>query len=402
MATAGRLAAVLRVGLTGGIGAGKSEVAGLLVARGAVLVDSDVLAREVVAPGTPGIAAVAAEFGADVVGADGLDRARLAQIVFADPAARGRLEAIVHPLVRARAAELIAAAPADAVVVNDVPLLVETGLTPTYHLVLVVVADPAVRRERLVARGMTAEAADARIAAQATDAQRAAAADVLLDNSGTREALAAAVDTLWSTRLVPYERNVRERNPVRRPETLHIAEPDPTWPQQYERVAARIRHALGDRYLRLDHIGSTSVPGLAAKDVLDLQLVVPDLAAADDLADLLAATGLPRYAGDWWDGPPPGGAPEALLVKRFHGSADPGRLVQLHVRTAASPAWRYALAFRDWLRAEPAALASYAALKRRLADTGATTTEYAELKDPWFARALPELDRWTAETAWSA
>lgn len=389
------------MGLTGGIGAGKSELARLLVARGAVLVDSDVLAREVVAPGTPGLAAVAEAFGADVAGADGLDRARLAEIVFADPAARGRLESIIHPLVRSRAAELIAAAPPDAVVVNDVPLLVETGLTPTYHLVVVVEADPGVRRDRLVARGMTVEAAEARIAAQATDGERRAAADVVLDNSGGRQALAAAVDALWSARLVPYERNVRDRVPVRRPETLHLAEPDPTWPVQYERVAARIRYALGDRFLRLDHVGSTSVPGLIAKDVLDIQLVVADLAAADGIADLLGAAGLPRYGGDWYDGPPPGGAPAELLVKRYHGAADPGRLVHLHVRVAASPAWRYALAFRDWLRAGPAVRDDYAALKRRLAAAGASTSAYAELKDPWFADALPRLDTWTAGTGWS-
>lgn len=391
---------MLRVGLTGGIGAGKSEVARLLVARGAVLVDSDVLAREVVAPGTAGLAAVAAEFGPDVVGAQGLDRARLAEVVFADPAARGRLEAIVHPLVRARAEELTAAAAADAVVVNDVPLLVEVGLAPTYQLVLVVAADPAVRRERLVARGMSAADARARIAAQASDERRRAAADVVLDNSGTRAALGAAVDELWSGRLLGYERNVRERHPVRRPERLHIADPDPSWPTQYERVAGRLRFALGDRYLRLDHVGSTSVPGLPAKDILDLQLVVPDLATADALAEPLAGVGLPRYGGDWWDDPPPAGAPESVLVKRFHGSADPGRLVQLHVRTAASPAWRYALAFRDWLRAVPAAREEYAALKRRLAVAGPTTSGYAESKGPWFTDALPRLDRWVADTGW--
>ncbi|BCJ35043.1 dephospho-CoA kinase [Actinocatenispora thailandica] len=386
--------------MTGGIGAGKSEVASLLVARGAVLVDSDVLAREVVAPGTAGLAAVEAAFGPDIVGAQGLDRARMARIVFADPAARGRLEAIVHPLVRARSDELVAAAPDDAVVVDDVPLLVEVGLTPTFHLVVVVEADPALRRERLVARGMSEADAQARVAAQASDERRRAAADVVVHNSGTRSELAAAVDELWSGRLLGYERNVRQRRPVRRPEELHIAAPDPSWPAQYARIAGRIRHALGDRFLRLDHVGSTSVPGLPAKDILDLQLVVPDLAAADALAEPLAGIGLPRYGGDWWDDPPPAGAPESVLVKRFHGSADPGRLVQLHVRTVASPAWRYALAFRDWLRAVPAMREDYAALKRRLSASDPTTSAYAELKGPWFDAALPRLDRWVSDTDW--
>ena len=119
---------MLRIGLTGGIGSGKSTVAGLLAGRGAVVVDADRLAREVVAPGTPGLAAVVEEFGPQVLAADGsLDRPALAAVVFADPAARARLDAVVHPLVRARAAEATAAAPPDAVLVQDVPLLVETG-----------------------------------------------------------------------------------------------------------------------------------------------------------------------------------------------------------------------------------------------------------------------------------
>ena len=128
---------VLRIGLTGGIGSGKSTVAALLADHGARVVDADRIAREVVEPGTPGLAAVVAEFGDGVLAADGsLDRAALAGIVFADPAARARLDAVVHPLVRARAAEAVAAAPPDAVVVQDVPLLVETGLAGSFDLVL--------------------------------------------------------------------------------------------------------------------------------------------------------------------------------------------------------------------------------------------------------------------------
>jgi dephospho-CoA kinase len=193
---------VLRIGLTGGIGSGKSTVSRLLEQRGAVIVDADAIAREVVAPGTPGLAAVTEAFGDGVVAPDGsLDRPALAAVVFADPEARKRLDAIVHPLVRARATEVAAAAPADAVVVNDVPLLVETGQAGSYDLVLVVEADPATRVARLVQRGLTAEDARARMAAQATDEQRRAVADVVLDNSGTPEELEAQVDRFWADRV---------------------------------------------------------------------------------------------------------------------------------------------------------------------------------------------------------
>jgi dephospho-CoA kinase len=195
---------VLRIGLTGGIGSGKSAVSQLLVRRGAVLVDADVLAREVVAVGTPGLAAVVEAFGESVLAADGsLDRPALAAVVFADPAARRRLDGIVHPLVRRRAAELIAAAAPDAVVLQDVPLLVETGQAASYDLVLVVEADLETRVARLVQRGLTEDDARARIAAQATDEQRRAVADVVLDNSGTLEQLAEQVDRFWAERVAP-------------------------------------------------------------------------------------------------------------------------------------------------------------------------------------------------------
>lgn len=195
---------MLRIGLTGGIGSGKSTVATLLAARGAVVVDADRIAREVLEPGTPGLSAVVTEFGPGVLTADGaLDRAALAAIVFSDDDARRRLDGLVHPLVRHRTAELVQAAPPDAVVVNDVPLLVETGQAGSYDLVLVVEADLETRVARLIGRGLTEADARARILAQATDDQRRSVADVVLDNSGTPEELAAQVERFWAERVAP-------------------------------------------------------------------------------------------------------------------------------------------------------------------------------------------------------
>jgi dephospho-CoA kinase len=193
------------VGLTGGIGAGKSEVARRLAELGARVIDADRLAREVVATGTDGLAEVVAEFGPEILGPDGaLDRPALGRRVFGDDAARRRLEKIIHPRVRARTAELIAAGRPDEVVVNDVPLLVETGLAGGYDVVVVVEADPDIRVRRLVdGRGMSEAEARSRIAAQATDEQRRAVADAVLRNDGSLDELRAAVDRLWYDRLAP-------------------------------------------------------------------------------------------------------------------------------------------------------------------------------------------------------
>jgi len=204
---------MLLVGLTGGIGSGKTEVSRRLAALGAVVVDADVIAREVVEPGTPGLDQIVAAFGPEVLASDGadvrLDRDRLAALVFADPQARARLNAIVHPLVRARTAELVAAAAAadpHAVVVNDVPLLVEAGLAGAagaggghYDAIVVVAADPATQRRRLVEqRGMTPADADARIAAQAPLADKLAVADYVVHNDGDLAALDEQVRQVWA------------------------------------------------------------------------------------------------------------------------------------------------------------------------------------------------------------
>lgn len=189
----------VHVGLTGGIGAGKSTVARMLADRGALVLDADVAAREVVAPGTDGLAAVVAEFGAQVLAADGsLDRAALAERIFTDPGRRAALNAIIHPRVRAWMAERVAEAPAGSVVVQDIPLLVESGLTGLFDLVVVVDAADDVRVGRLVRdRGMDRADAEARIAAQAPREQRLAAAGAVIGNDGAPEDLEPQIAALW-------------------------------------------------------------------------------------------------------------------------------------------------------------------------------------------------------------
>lgn len=189
----------LRVGLTGGIAAGKSTVADALAEYGAILIDSDLLAREVVEPGTPGLAAIVKRFGAGVLNADGtLDRAELSRIVFRDALARADLNAIIHPAVLARRAELVAAAPDDAVVVSVVPLLVETGITDQFDRIVVVDVPEQVQVERLMARnGFDRDEALARVRAQASRAERLAVADHVIDNSGTPAQVRTRVAALW-------------------------------------------------------------------------------------------------------------------------------------------------------------------------------------------------------------
>lgn len=191
---------MLTVGLTGGIGAGKSEVSRLLVERGAVLIDADRIAREVVEPGTPGLAAVAEAFGEEILAEDGsLDRPRLGALVFSDPDKLATLNSIVHPLVGARSRELEEAAPEDAVVVHDVPLLTENGLARLYDLVIVVDVSTGTQLDRLVRlRGMSEEDARARMAAQATREQRRAVADIVIDNDVPLDALERRIEEVWA------------------------------------------------------------------------------------------------------------------------------------------------------------------------------------------------------------
>ncbi|EQD81479.1 dephospho-CoA kinase [Saccharopolyspora erythraea NRRL 2338] len=392
---------VLRVGLSGGIGSGKSTVAKRLADLGAVVIDSDVLAREVVAPGSDGLAAVVERFGSDVLDADGaLDRPAMARRVFGDDEARAALNAIVHPRVGARTAELMEQAAEDAIVVHDVPLLVELGYAPSYHLVVIVDAPVEDRVRRLVDRGLEESDARARIRAQATEDQRREAADVWLDNSGAVDDVHAAVDALWADRLVPFEANVRlrtrppERSPV-------LVEPDPEWPRTARRLLARVERAAGDAVVRADHVGSTSVPDLPAKDVVDLQLTVRSMAAADGLAEPLARAGFPVVPEIRGDNPHPVAPAPGQWAKRVHVSADPGRYANLHVRVAGGPGWRYALLFRDWLRADDDAREEYLRIKREAAQRHASNPDaYTEAKEPWFADALPRAEEWASRTGW--
>jgi dephospho-CoA kinase len=400
---------MLRVGLTGGIGSGKSTVAGRLGEHGAMVIDSDRLAREVVEPGTPGLAEIVAAFGEEMLTGDGaLDRGRLAAVVFTDETARARLNAIVHPLVGARTAELMGEVPPDGIVVHDVPLLVENGLAPNYHLVVVVDAPVEVRVHRLVTeRGMSEEDARARISSQAGDEARRAAADVWLDNSASRDEILAAVDTLWADRLVRYASNIRlHRGAGTGPP--RIVDYDPTWPAQAARLIARVRRAAGD--LRVDHIGSTAVPGLAGKDVIDLQVTVSTLDDAAAIVEPLNRAGFvhrPEIGLDQAHGDDPGddhgGDPERWR-KSYHKGADPGRPVNLHVRAEGGPGWRFALLFVDWLRADESVRDEYLAVKRDLAArfaTDDTTANYADAKEPWFTAAYPRMVRWAELTGWT-
>jgi dephospho-CoA kinase len=190
----------IRVGLTGGIASGKSTVSAMLAELGAVIIDADALAREVVAKGTPGLDAVVAEFGEELLGPDGeLDRAAMGRLVFADESARKRLEAIVHPLVFERIVELEEGAADDAIVVHDIPLLAESGRADTFDAVLVVDTPPEVQVERMVRdRGWTREEAESRIRAQVSRDDRLAIATHVIENTGTREDLRERVAEVFA------------------------------------------------------------------------------------------------------------------------------------------------------------------------------------------------------------
>ena len=246
-------------------------------------------------------------------------------------------------------------------------------------------------------RGFSEADARARIAAQATEEQRRAVADVWLDNSGTAAELAERARALWDERIVPFAHNVQAREPAR--VIPRVVPADPSWPAQARRIVNRLSTACGHRAVRIDHIGSTAVPGLDAKDVIDVQVTVASLEVADDLVDALTAAGYPRMVEITDDVAHTDD--EALWQKRFHASADPGRPTNVHLRVDGSPGQEFALLFRDWIRADPEACNEYLEMKRRVAAAGHQSTgDYADAKEPWFAEAYRRAWAWAVETGW--
>lgn len=323
---------MLSIGLTGGIAAGKSLLATRFKELGALVIDADQLARDVVAPGTPGLAAIVERFGAGLLLPDGsLNRPALGALVFAEPKARSALNGIVHPLVRAAAKELGDAAGPGDIVVQDIPLLVESGQGANFHLVVVVQAPAALRIERMVRdRGMGEADARARMAAQATDEQRAALADVVVVNDRGPGQVLAELDRLWHERILPFAANLANGVPaahhgVARGEALR-AVPDGAQKLQAARIKARLNSALGlssavgGQPAVAEPAGPTVDVGGECGAKLEFVVRVRDRAGLAAVVPALAAAGFPRMPGTPVDAP-------------VHASADPGcpAIVRLQV-----------------------------------------------------------------------
>lgn len=285
-----------------------------LARLGAEVIDADKIAREVVAPGTPGLDMLAAEFGEGIIGENGeLDRAALAERAFASQERTAALNSITHPLIGERTVERFAQAPSDAVVVHDVPLLIEGGMEPGYHLVLVVDTPEEIRVKRLVElRGLPEADARSRISAQATDEQRRASADVLFDNSGSEEALIDQVRTVWDQRLVIMANNLEHHHPVRPRD--EVVDYRPEWAHEARREIARLRHRIGDLSETIAHVGPTA-QGSAAIDLVDIDIVPTSTEAIEAIRSRLEDVG---YIAD------DDGAASLRWV-------DPGRPVAVHI-----------------------------------------------------------------------
>ncbi len=406
---------MLRIGLSGGIGAGKSTVSSTFSDLGGIVVDGDVISREVVEPGTEGLAKLVEAFGEQILSDDGsLNRPALAAIAFSDEEKRQTLNGIVHPLVGKRRSELIARAvdtQKNPVIVEDIPLLVESGMAPMFPLVIIVNADEDLRVRRLVEhRGFSEEDARARIAAQASEEQRRAVADVWLDNTGSAAELVERARELWHQRILPFARNLESGEPARaRPVLVPF---DPSWPEQARRIVARLNTACGHQAVRIDHIGSTAVAGLDAKDVIDIQVTVASLDVADELAETLTTAGYVRRPITADVRKPDARSTvaefdesddEALWHKRIHASADPGRPTYVHLRVDGWPNQQFALLFVDWLTANPVAREQYLAVKReaeRAATPDSGIEPYVAAKEPWFLDAYRQAWAWADKTGW--
>lgn len=240
----------LRLALTGGIGSGKSTAAAAFAALGATIIDADIIARAVVARGTPGFDAVVARFGSEIIGPDGeLDRAALGAIIFADDGARADLNGIVHPAVRDEAARQLAFAherDPQAITIEDIPLLAETSGAARFHGVIVVHAATELRVERLRGRGLTEADARSRMRAQATDAQRLAIADYVLENAGSVAELQAQIAELWANRILPLSRTLAAGK--RLTDSVHTSGSDSST-GAVERAGHRLRQQWGENGL---------------------------------------------------------------------------------------------------------------------------------------------------------
>ena len=401
---------MLRIGLTGGIGAGKSTVSATFSECGGIVVDGDVISREVVEPGTEGLAKLVDAFGAHILRPDGaLDRPALAAIAFSDEDKRQTLNGIVHPLVAHRRSELIAAAAEDAVIVEDIPLLVESQMAPMFPLVVIVHADPEVRVSRLIEyRGFTEADARARIAAQATEEQRRQVADVWLDNAGTEGELVEKARELWYQRILPFAHNLTTRTPVRACRRTGPRRPDVAGPGAAHRRAAE--HHLrapccphrphrvdrGGRYGRQGrhrHAGDGRVArgcrrarrGPAARRLSARRGDHLRRAEARCPQHRRAVRPPQRYT--------------RCGTSSFHASGDPGRPTNIHIRVAGWPNQQFALLFVDWLAANPGVRADYLAVKRSAAQHD-DVARYADAKEPWFLDAYRRAWAWADATGW--
>lgn len=406
---------MLEIGLTGGIGSGKSTIAHELASLGAHVIDSDQLARDVVAPGTEGLAQVVASFGPEMLFEDGnLDRAKLGRRVFSKPEDLATLNGIIHPLVRQRSEEKVRALPPGAVVVHDVPLLVEKHMAKLYDLVMVVSASRATRQKRLLdSRALSLEDIERRMAAQATDEARREVADIWLNNDGDPTATTHVLRQVWHERLAPYAVNLANERPASHSGLLNLLRSQQNgrnWHIKATQMANRIGYRLGIREGDICHIGATAVPGLDAEDVVELQLGVATRREAESVTASLASAGYPLVADAeggaacedferWWSTHAQTVGSGRDGFERVHASADPGQNALVYVRQISSARWAYPLLMRDWLRADPRARDDFSRVRARWAGASVSRETFAAQCAAYLDGVTPAALAW-AEQNW--